>query len=113
MREHCPPIWLAGAMAIFFYGVAVTALGLWILVAVAPSGITGVAALLGIAGVSLILALHIPAGISGLLLWQWYRDAMPPRMRAVHETATVYFGASVGVFLAANAVGMAALEAMA
>jgi peptidoglycan/LPS O-acetylase OafA/YrhL len=58
-------------------------------------------AALGPEAVATLVALHIPAAIIGILLWQWTRHDLPARKRVLLEAATLYFGLAVllGIFL--------------
>ena len=111
MQEHVPPSWLIALLGAFFWAVAAAALTFWVVSLAWPTGPAGLIRNLGPSPVSLLIALHAPAGIAGVLLWHWRRPYMPPRRRALHETATVYFGACVAVGMAGNFAAMVVLDA--
>lgn len=101
MPEHQPPAFLVRLMSGFFWGMAAAALGFWLGGAVWPGGLRALMADLGPGPVAAFVALHIPAAITGILLWHWSRHAMPVRRRILLEAATLYFGLAVlfGLFL--------------
>lgn len=112
MQEHGPPNWLVVALAAFFWTIAASALTFWVLSLVWPGGPADLLLALGAGAGAVFVTLHIPAAITGVLLWHWRRPRMPPRRRALLETATAYFGSCVGVFLFGNFAAMLALEAL-
>jgi vacuolar-type H+-ATPase subunit I/STV1 len=111
LREHQPPQWLIALLGAFFWAVALAALAFWVVSLAWTNGPAGLIRNLGPSPVSLLTALHAPAGIAGLLLWHWRRPQMPPRRRVLHETATVYFGAAVAVGMVGNFAAMVVLDA--
>jgi len=101
MAEHTPNPILLGAMVLFFWAMAGAALLFWLGGVIWAGGLSGLMAALGPGAVALFGALHIPAAICGVLLWQWQRHGMPPRKRVLLEGAALYFGLAVliGIFL--------------
>ena len=101
MPEHTPNPILVRAMAGFFWAMSGAALAFWMAGVIWAGGLRGLMASLGPGAVALFGALHIPAAICGILLWQWRRHAMPLRRRVMLEGATLYFGLAVlfGIFL--------------
>ena len=112
MKEHKPPGFLVWAMSAFFWATASFALAFWILSLVWPNGPGGLLVSLGAATAAVFGTAHIPAAISGVLLWHWRRRVMAPRKRALLETATVYFGSVVGLAMAGNFAAMMVLDGM-
>jgi hypothetical protein len=101
MAEHTPSPILLKAMTLFFWLMSGAALLFWLGGVVWPGGLRGLMAALGPSVVALFGALHIPAAITGVLLWQWTRRSLPPRRRVMLEGAALYFGLAVllGIFL--------------
>jgi len=101
MAEHVPHPILLKAMKAFFWGMSGAALLFWAGGVIWSGGLQGLMAALGPGAVSLFAALHIPAAITGVLLWQWTRHGLPPRRRVMLEGAALYFGLAVllGIFL--------------
>jgi hypothetical protein len=98
------------ALIAFFWTVALAALSFWVLSLVWPNGPAGLILALGAGAGAVFVTLHVPAAITGLLLWQWRRPVMPPRRRVLHETATLYFGSAVAVGMAGNFAAMLAVD---
>jgi hypothetical protein len=88
-------------MALFFWTMSGAALLFWIGGVLWRGGLSGLMASLGPGAVALFGALHIPAAVVGILLWQWERRAMPTRQRVLLEAGTLYFMLAVllGIFL--------------
>ncbi len=101
MAEHTPNRFLLSAMSFFFWGMAAAALGFWLLSVVWPGGPRGLIGDLGPGLIAVFIALHIPAAITGILLWQWRRHQMRARTRVMLEAAALYFGLAVlfGLFM--------------
>ena len=102
MEEHRPPAALVALMTVFFAAMALCALVFWITAVFWPGGPVGLSRDLPRGGLALFAALHIPAAVVGVLLWQWYRHALPPRRRVALEAATIYFWAVVLIGLLFN-----------
>lgn len=101
MSEHKPPRALLLAMIAFFWVMSAAALLFWIGGLLGSGGLTGLMAALGPGATATLIALHIPAAVVGILLWQWTRHALPVRRRVLLEAATLYFILAVllGIFL--------------
>jgi hypothetical protein len=101
MPEHQAPAALLLLMAGTFWAVAVASLAFWVGGLLWPGGLPALMAALGPEAVATLVALHIPAAIIGILLWQWTRHDLPARKRVLLEAATLYFGLAVllGIFL--------------
>jgi len=101
MAEHTPHPILLRAMTAFFWAMSGAALFFWLGGVVWPGGLQGLMASLGPGAVALFGALHIPAAIAGVLLWQWTRHGLQPQRRVMLEGAALYFGLAVllGIFL--------------
>ncbi|MDG3042670.1 hypothetical protein [Roseicyclus marinus] len=101
MAEHKPPAFLVQGMALFFWGMAASALAFWVGGVVWPGGLRGLMASLGPSIMASFGTFHILAAVCGILLWQWRRHTMPPRRRVLLEGATLYFVLAVvlGMFL--------------
>lgn len=112
MQEHTPPRLLVWVMSAFFWATASFALAFWILSLIWPNGPGGLLASLGAATSAVFGTAHIPAAISGILLWHWRRAIMAPRRRVLLETATVYFGSVVAVAMMGNFAAMMVLDRM-
>lgn len=97
-------------MAGFVGAEAIAALLFWM--AALISGMRGVLDAMGPTLVSLFVALHIPAAIAGILLWQWTRRTLRPAVRVVLEAATLYFGLAVIVGLLVNVMAASLLDAL-
>ena len=95
MAEHTPNPILVLALAAFFTVMTLAALVFWLLALVLPGGIAGAIALAGPTTIAIFGALHIPAAIVGVLLWQWYRHDLPPLQRVALEASALYFGLMV------------------
>ncbi len=92
--------------------MSAAALGFWSTALVVQGGIRGVIGGIGPGATSLFGALHLPAAVAGLLLWQWRRRGMPPLPRVALEAATIYFWAAVLVGLLFNAIAAGLLGAI-
>jgi hypothetical protein len=101
MSEHQAPAALLRLMAGFFWAMSMAALLFWLGGVAWPGGLSGLMAALGPGAVASFVALHVPAAITGILLWQWTRAGMPARRRVLLEAATGYFILAVvfGFFL--------------
>ena len=101
MTEHRPNRYVILAMWGFFWSVTGGALAFWVGGLIWPGGLRGLIAALGPGAVAILLSLHIPAAIVGILLWQWRRSGLGPRTRVALEAATVYFCLCVllGIFM--------------
>jgi hypothetical protein len=98
--EHRPPRGLVALMAVFVAALAAAALGFWAVSLFWPGGPGALAAALPRQGVAIFGALHIPAAVAGLLLWQWRRTHLRPALRIALEAAVLYFWAVLlaGIF---------------
>lgn len=92
--------------------MSAAALGFWSTALVVPGGVRGVIGGIGPGATSLFGALHLPAAVAGLLLWQWWRREMRPLLRVALEAATTYFWAAVLVGLLFNAIAAGLLGAI-
>ena len=101
MPEHTPKPVIVALMRLFFWGMAVFALVFWLGSAVSTRGVSGFIGVIGPGAVALFAALHIPAAVAGILLWQWTRHSLSKQTRVMLEAATLYFIAAiaVGMFL--------------
>jgi hypothetical protein len=102
MAEHRPPAALVAAMTLFFAAMALCALAFWIAAVFWPGGPGGLSRDLPPGGLAIFAALHIPAAVVGVLLWQWNRRTLPARARVALEAATIYFWAVVLIGLLFN-----------
>ena len=110
MAEHVPPRVLVAIMAAFFTIMSVCALAFWAAAVVVPGGIQGVIGLIGLGIMTIFGTLHILAAITGILLWQWERHRLPPRLRVMLEAATLYFGLAVLISIAFNYLAASLLD---
>jgi hypothetical protein len=99
MAEHQPPAPLVAVMAAFLGAMAAASLAFWVAALVLPGGTRAVIGGMGPGVMSLFGALHVPAAIAGVLLWQWRRHGLGPRARTLLEAATIYFWAVILVGL--------------
>lgn len=101
MPEHTPNRWIVALMAGFLVLMTGAAVLFWGAALIWTGGVRGVMAAMGPGAMALFGSLHIPAAITGVLLWQWYRAQLSPRLRVGLEAATLYFGGAVllGLFL--------------
>lgn len=100
------------AMAAFVAVMAAAALAFWCAALVLPGGVRGAIGAMGPGATSLFGALHLPAAIAGLLLWQWRRRRLRPLPRVALEAATIYFWAAVAMGLVFNAIAAGLLGAI-
>lgn len=91
MPEHTPNPILVMAMSAFFWAMSAAALLFWLGGVIWTGGLNGLVASLGPGAVAVFGAFHIPAAITGILLWQWRRHSLPPARRVALEAATLYF----------------------
>ncbi|NKX42971.1 hypothetical protein [Roseicyclus persicicus] len=112
MSEHTPNPVLVRAMTGFFWAMAASALAFWVGGVVWPGGLRGLIAALGPGLVAGFGALHIPAAIAGILLWQWQRHGMPARRRVLLEAATAYFGLAVVLSIFLNFLLVTSLDSV-
>jgi len=112
VAEHRPNRALTAVLATFFAAMAALALAFWLSALAISGGIAGAIGLWGSGFVAVFGALHIPAAITGILLWHWRRHAMPPLRRAALEAATLYFVAAVALSIFFNYLAMSVLDGM-
>ncbi|MEM7723386.1 MAG: hypothetical protein AAF376_13565 [Pseudomonadota bacterium] len=111
-QEHEPSPILVAAMTVFFVGMTLAALAFWVAAAIWSDGLSGLMTAIGPATVTIFGALHIPAAIVGILLWQWRRRAISPTHRVMLEAATLYFGGVVLISIFANYLAVSLLDAL-
>ena len=108
MPEHKAPPALLALMAGFLGLMAAAASVFWL--AALAFGIRGAIHGIGPGSASLFFAMHIPAAIAGLLLWQWRRRELRPAIRVALEAATLYFWLAVLLGLLFNLLAASILD---
>lgn len=108
MPEHKAPPALLAVMAAFLGAMTAAAVAFWL--AALAFGMNSVLQGMGAAAASLFVALHIPAAIAGILLWQWKRCDLRPAHRAALEAATLYFCLAVLFGLVLNLLAASLLD---
>ncbi len=112
MAEHVPPRVLIMLMAGFFVTMTVCALLFWSAAVVMPGGIPGVISLIGNGATTIFGTFHILAAVTGVLLWQWERHRLGPKLRVALEAATIYFCLAVLVSIFFNYLAASVLDRM-
>jgi hypothetical protein len=110
MSEHVPPRGLIAVMWLFFGGMSLCALAFWLAALVLSGGVQGVIAAIGLGAMTIFGAFHILAAISGILLWQWERHRLSPRVRVMLEAGTLYFGLAVLISIFFNYLAATILD---